>query len=910
MLSIILRTSLISLLIISSTFALAKTRGTPLGGMGTGYVGYDATTGNFYTSGKTPPPAADGWNGADYNRKPSSGGFYFFANGQAVSKATTTDEDAKCPMYTASFSAVKGVAFTLTAFGPYLPGDNPDNFKLATSPLAFFEIAATNGNAAAVDVAAAMEFANGGLLGGANSGSVDGTQAISFAGTNDNAYLAVDCDGTSPAYSAGAIGTFTTAGTLANSDGNLVAAKCSVPADGTVRFKFTLSWWRKYETTNTGRYSNWDGKENYWYHNNFANSKDAAAFGRSKFDAVRNGITSFVSRTMASNFPDWYKDRLLNNTYPMIHNSQATKDGRLAFWEGLYGIIGTIDQGQHAALFYTFNWPEVQWKELNYWRSTTRKDFPGQIHHDFNIGISNFHSNAEKEAARFVCPLVGSNNINDYWWFKVNGVQNTNTWADLNMMFIFKAYELMLATGNKDSMTAYFPAIKQTAERIIAQCGSGSKLPLNCHSTYDESTDGGNTFNTSPEYNGGVVLPAYLAVSEIAKYIGQTDVAATYRGYYETGRAEYQKKYGNDIATNNYAKGRDCSEGDVAGYSWANYFCFEPVMDSAFITAANKKLWAYYENRTESGVDNLRAKLGKWGFYTCDHWGGTEIATGNPDRALVIHGWDHEYYFKDSPGMIFWQTLRKESGANKDSYASYMTGPTVWRSYFQMCGYLLDNANNRLWIRPRIPSSMNGKITNALLLNPKCLGTLNYEESAAGQCVRVSYDAPGATVSEIVLKNNTGSDTPPIKINGETVTTVTAENNGIEKNLRIKLASPITIGPDGITISVNGMECKTGTCSRVVKLSSVFPLSINNFRIAAGMPIRYSADGTGMVVMELLTLNGARIGTIMQKNVSAGEHTFRWDGKTLNGKRVGSAFVIVRLTSPAGSMTKTVFTGR
>jgi hypothetical protein len=899
----------LTLIIVSAFYfdvwALQKTNGTPIGGMGTGYVGYDAVKGNFYASGKVPPAASSGWDGADYNRKPSSSGFYFFADGQAVPKATTTDEDAKCPIYTANFGATKGVTFKLIAFGPFLPGDNPENFKLATSPLAFFEISATNGNAAAVDVAAAMEFANGSLLGGAASGTVDtGNQAINFSGA-ENAYLMIDCDGASPTFSAGAIGDFATAGALANTDGNLVAAKCNIAANATVRFKFILAWWRKYETTATTRYSNWNGKENYWYHNNFSNSKAVALFGKSKFDAVRNGITSFVSRTMASNFPEWYKDRLLNNTYPLIHNAQVTQDGRLAFWEGLYGIIGTIDQGEHAALFYTFNWPEVQWKELNYWRSTTRKaPTLGQIHHDFNIGVSNFHDNAEKDAARFVCPF-GDNDNDDYWWFK-----KTESWADLNMMFIFKAYELMLATGNKDSMTAYLPAIKQTAERIIAQCAAGSKLPLDCHSTYDESTDGGKTFNLSPEYNGGVALPTYLAVAEIAKFCGDEATATTYRGYYESGRAEYKQKYATDIATNNYAKGRDCSEGDVAGYSWANYFCFEPVMDSAFIADANKKLWTFYENRTESGVDALRAKLGKWGFYTCDHWGGTEIATGNPDRAMVIHGWDHEYYFKNAPAMIFWQTLRKDAGTNKTQYASYMTGPTVWRSYFQMCGYMIDNANNRLWIRPKIPTIMAKKITDALLISPKSLGTLNYDENMVGdrvQTMHISFDSP-ITIKEFVLKNNTTVAQPGVLIkqnNGSVAATAQPEGSGYEKNIRIKLTAPIQLGPEGIDISVYNGIVPVGkgiACS-----SPRYFLALGNSNLSAGFPLRYSIDISGYATIDLIAVNGAKIGTLMNGVVSAGNHLFVWNGKYTDGKKTFSGRAILRLRSSTGAVSKMVF---
>ena len=55
----------------------------------------------------------------------------------------------------------------------------------------------------------------------------------------------------------------------------------------------------------------------------------------------------------------------------------------------------------------------------------------------------------------------------DYWWFP-----NTDTWSDLNSMFIFKAYELMLATGNLDSMKLYLPAIIKTGRTTREQISS------------------------------------------------------------------------------------------------------------------------------------------------------------------------------------------------------------------------------------------------------------------------------------------------------------------------------------------------------------------------------------------------------------------------------------------------------
>lgn len=903
MIRFLLPTAAALLTLTPSLWALSGTRGTPLGGMGTGYVRFDATTGNFTTSGKTPPAAADGWDGADYKRKPSSSGFHFFANGKSVTRPKTEDEDAKCPAYFADFGETEKIKFKLTAFGPYLPGGDPENFKLATAPLAMFEIAAINGNSDEAEVAVAMEFANGGLLGGANSGTVaSGNKAISFSGSSDNAYLAVDCSGgDDESFSAGAIGSFATDGKLSNSEGNLVAAKCKVAAGDTARFKFVLSWWRKYESS-TSRYGVSGGdKENYWYHNNFDNSEEAAEFGLEKFDAVRSGLVSFINRTMGSNFPDWYKDRLLNNTYPLVHNSQVSKDGRLAFWEGLYGIIGTIDQGEHAALFYTFNWPEVQWKELNYWRTTTRQGSnKGQIHHDFNMGIDNFHSNSQRTAARFMCPL-GDHDNKDYWWF-----ENTESWSDLNSMFIFKAYELMLATGNKDSLEAYFPAIKATAERIITQSGSNS-IPLQSHSTYDEKVNG--SFGFTPEYCGSVALATYLAVEEIAKFLGKSDEAEKYRDIFEKGKKEYKDKFYSAVG-NTYAKGRDCSEGDVAGYSWANYLCLEPIMDSQFIAKSNESLWNYYQNRTESGVDALRAKLGKWGFYTCDHWGGTEIATGNPDRALQIHKWDWEYYYKNSPGMIYWQTLRKESGTNKNQYSSYMTGPTVWRSYFQMIGYMIDNANKRLWIRPRIPSDMDNKITNAVLLNPKCLGTLNYDENKSDkrtQLITVSYDKD-VSIKEFILKNNTGISDPgvAIRIGGQAVSgiTVKADGSAYEKNIIVTLKEAINIGPSGVQIEV--FAGPVGSKDIKATFPS-YPLAVKSGQIRAGSNILFSIDQSGPVTMELLSLNGAKIGTIMNNQLSAGEHSFRWNGKTVEGKGIASVMAIIRLSTPGKTISKAVF---
>ncbi len=460
--------AIIALLAFAGLWALQNTKGTPLGGLGTGYVVFDARSGDFAASQKVPPAASD-MVGEFSNKKSSSCGFHLFANGQSVKKAKdSSNEDAKLPLYKVTFDPVGNVTFSLNACGPFIPGDSPLYEKLAHSPLAFFEMTAVNGNTAAVEAAAALEFSNtsgaANLLGGANSGTNDAAannKAISFDGTaNDgNAYLQADCDVAAATFSAGALGDFLTTGTLTNGAGNVVAAKCTIPANGAARFKFVLSWWRTF-VSDVDRYgSGHVDEENYYYHNYYANSKAAGRFGMENFDAVVGGVTSMVSRVMGSNFPEWYKDRLLNNAYPLIHNSQCAQDGRVAFWEGGWPVIGTFDQGQHAALWFTFNWPGMQWRELQYRARTSHPgvgndaaDLKGQIHHDVNSGPEKWTPDAH-----FMCPWDNWQH-DDYWWGK-----NTTNWADLNCMFIFKAYELMLATGNRDSLIRYFPSPSFTA---------------------------------------------------------------------------------------------------------------------------------------------------------------------------------------------------------------------------------------------------------------------------------------------------------------------------------------------------------------------------------------------------------------------------------------------------------------
>jgi hypothetical protein len=238
-----------TLWVISDLWALSQTKGTPLGGLGTGYVIFDARTGQMAAVTKVMPAASLG-ESEFTNHQSSSCGLHFFVQGSATSsklKATTTDENSLIPIYSATFPALGGVTFADTSFGPIISGQDWD--KLVHSPLAFFDVTATNTNNSDVTVAVALEFANqssGGknLLGGSNTGTSDGNNAITWGGDNNNgyAYMTAGCDNNAATFSSGAIGNFTANGTLAQGAGNIVAAKCAISAGGTAHFRFVMSW--------------------------------------------------------------------------------------------------------------------------------------------------------------------------------------------------------------------------------------------------------------------------------------------------------------------------------------------------------------------------------------------------------------------------------------------------------------------------------------------------------------------------------------------------------------------------------------------------------------------------------------------------------------------------------------------
>jgi hypothetical protein len=214
---------------------------------------------------------------------------------------------------------------------------------------------------------------------------------------------------------------------------------------------------------------------------------------------------------------------------------------------------------------------------------------------------------------------------------------------------------------------------------------------------------------------------------------------------------------------------------------------------------------------------------------------------------------------------------------------------------------------------------MNQVITNAPLINPRGWGTLNFNDSTKitlpdtiFQTINVTFDSL-ITVRQIVLKNDLPATITPgnsnvrITNNGASVTGFTvsdsARGNNYEKILRVTLGSAIQIGPRGTTILVGTWHSSGVTDNPVHVVPIVFALS--DSRIGAGRPIHYSIAASGPVVIDLLAINGVKIGTVFRGTVSAGSHTAVW-----NSRRIGSGVGVLRLISRSGVISKVVYIGK
>ncbi|MBD3319573.1 MAG: hypothetical protein GF350_00585 [Chitinivibrionales bacterium] len=832
----------------SMLFAYPGTGGAPLGGMGTGYIKFDATTGSFKRGGCPHEEHMPGGR-PGYREWDNNSAFHFYVKvGDSISaleKVSSTTEDAKIPLYTADFGSIQKVNVTLQAFAPLNSGDE----KLSSLPLAFFEFFAENTNSTQAEVAVAFDFDNN--FGGTGPSHVE--NGITWTGDNNVCVLA-DYSIHGQATSGQSKADFFEDGLLDNSDGNILASKIVIPAGVTASVRFVAAWHLRWEYTNDFRKYHGEG---YYYYNHFDSSSAVARYGIENFEQIRNSALEVVDRTTAVNLPSWYTDRLLNNLYPLIHNAQMAEDGRVAFIEGKYNIIGTIDQQGHAQIPMSFMWPGHNWRQMEFWARTQYQspaDLVGQIHHDFN-GMK----------TSYLCQW-------DDWQhddYPYGG--DKTTWADLNAMFIISVYEIFLATGDKEKLDSLWTAVTNTAGRIIRMCRpqrapADSYLPYGTHSSYDRH--GGMDL-----YNSSLVLVAYAAMSEMALAMGDSVKGEEWSSVFSQAKTQFKERFTSE-------NGFGSQEHHLAGYPFARSLGLPSIVDDSIAHAAFDSMYSAYDNGNSTGF---------WHFYTVGHFADLGIAIGETDKGLQNHHADFLEYYQDKPHLIHWQDLDHEDG-----YYSYMTAPVVWRSLLLITGYLFDNYNKRLWIRPSLPSSVNKHLTNAPLVLPGNWGTLDYYENensgVFSQRIEVSWKNP-VECREIVLKNPLEQTGPHVVVKQGAVEkscSVVTGGSGHDAVIRITLDSPILIDNSGIEISVNASPTpsQNSPAETYHARQALEQVQIDYPFVILPAPAKLRID--------LIALNGKKVLTANSKMYTAGKTKIKLPESGANVLPAG--FYVLRIT--------------
>ncbi len=856
-LKLISATTVILSLASPELFAAAGTTGTPLGGLGASYIVYNAAK-NIFVKGYR--LSGQHW----YHETKFDASFNLYTkvdgNVRTMTNMKSPREDAIIPIYNVDYDIVNNIEVDLLAFGPYVSGDE----KSSVMPLAFFEFAVKNGNAKAAEAAIAFKI-NG--LAGTNPIKIDGVNGVFFNRTernSDNSAFAGASDmATAEITTGNSMDQFLSSGKLTGPNGGIVAVKLNLEASQTGRIRFVVGWHQEFVD------KDWDGKvvdEGFYYMNYINNSIDAVKYGLTEFVRIRDGASHFANSIMGvKELPEWYKDRLLNNLYPLTHNSQYARDGRFAWREGKYYIMGTIDQQGHSQIASSYNWPEGQWRQMLYWGTTQRQGDAlelGQIHHDFN---------GPKSGSDKVNALCGwhEHYHRDYWWSK------TENWSDLNSLFIINIYELFLATGDMVWLDSLWTYANNTAGQILRQAircidkvylappapydSNNYVLPHNCLGSYDRE-------GATNEYNGSLALVAYSALAEMCRARGETEEAKKWDEIFARGKEQFSSLYSSK---REYAAS---VEGELGVYNFSRHLGLPVIMSDEEANDAFTRYW----DRSNKGRDLL-----PWHFYTINHFGDFGIAIGKVDEGLMVHYSDWEWHCKRNANYYFWQDLDASPGMH-----SYMTAPVVWRSYLLISGFCMDKHNQRMWIRPMLPSESNGKLTDAPLISPGNWGNLNYQETGKGQTQKMSITfQQDMMVKEIRLKNPSEKEhAVKVVLGGRSVPhKVSYYGKGLDAAIKIDLNNPVVINSvNDLQIGIDqDVAIRHLRNDRFSNLLSV--RSLNNRHV-----IDYSVEKKGKVRLAVYLANGIQV-----KNFDIGMRNSGNFSQTIDNLSTG--FYYVRL---------------
>lgn len=755
------------LLSINSFSKTDGTTGIPLGGVGTGALKFNASTGAFSYNFNT--PTRDGnyqtWSNAKFKIYSKRGDQIVYDNRlTAVVNNGRVDDDATFPLHKVNFGETNNVDVRMTLYMPF-DQNSVDNM---THPAILCEFKLTNNGDTQVEVAPAFQIPT--------ESSVDAVNGIGFISKSSTKEISVLADITDETgtISFGNDTGFESNGVYNNSlsgTANSVAAKVTLNANETKSVRFVLAWYRP------------DNTAHFYYSNLWSNAKEVANSALDKFDLFQQNCTTFNNSLKASNMPEWLVDQTLNSTATLVNNSVFFKDGRYCHSEGQWEPEGTMDQMWHARQIFTMINPELAWKELEWWARTQHVDnYTGQIHHDFGTYFEYVGwDDTEHEDYRAI-----------------------DKWVDLNCGFILSVYETFNITANQEKLNYFWPFVKKAAQRILdqVQLYGSSRYPYtfeNSESTYDA---GGN----SQAYNTGLSIVAYQMMTELAVIQGETEIVSTFQTAKEAAISGFESRW----LDGGYPLGNFC-ESSMVSLWIANYLKIQPFWEKEKLNKLFINMLVYYDP-LEKGLSYSGGTYSEWQPYLVSHLGGYALQTNRPDvwYALQKDMYNRNYLNRNLvfnhelgiPPKVETPTYIATSTDGSDEYISI---PVLWRNYYNIAGYQYNAYTKELWLEPKLFDGIS-ELDSVTLITPNGYVTVNYKPSGEfGQNQQITF-IPGQNmeVNSIFVSDKyiSGENAiSQVQIDG---TAMEYERTGSGTLAHIKINYNNTITSEGITINVAG----------------------------------------------------------------------------------------------------------
>lgn len=489
----------------------------------------------------------------------------------------------------------------------------------------------------------------------------------------------------------------------------VVAATVSVPAGGSSQVHFSLGWSMPHVPTASGT----DLGHAYTHH--FKDAWSAAVYASQYRDTLQSGSDEWQDLLLKSSLPMWFKQKLVNDAFPLVSNTLYTKDGKFALLETPSerdAALGAMDQWLLTRTLLASLFPKLDAAELRLF--TQAQAASGEVPRTTGTLTGGF-GGAKPEGSE-----------------KVEAGGAAGARPDVAANYILAVYRQYRWTGDADAMKAAYPAVVRALTWLHSLDTDGDGLPEGT-SVWQQSDPG--TFS----YTAGLYLAALRAADLLATANADRKVEADVRERLRIARNSTSAQLWNGRYFARYldpATGRRSSNlfvGSLAGEWAAEWLDLPELLDRRRTAVALDSMLDLLPQAAPllppnevryGGGTGARLLEPTWAGAVETYLGALGIARRHPDAGLDVVRKVHsvQYWISRSPwdASLSYHPRTAERGGGE----SHATTLASWNAYTALTGITLDEPAGKLGVSPSLPADQNG--LHAPLFAPRYWAWIDY----------------------------------------------------------------------------------------------------------------------------------------------------------------------------------------